>query len=187
MFLNPIVSMRIPTKGVCAMKAERYLVAFSLAMFLVAAVRGVVDRLDATPTTHTSATGAVLVPITRQMRAANGAPFGLLYDLGLVADNNASASYEAASLIDSDGDGQYDWQEHISGTAPDNPDSLFQVALSNATHLVWNAAPGRRYGVLATDNLADGMLAVADGVTNGAFPLPATNPAAFYSVEAELE
>lgn len=128
----------------------------------------------------------ILVPITRQMKAANGVPFGMLYDLGLVADNNSRASYEAASRIDSDGDGRFDWQEYIAGTIATNSASFFTVALSNATQLVWTPVPGREYGVATAAALDAQMHTLTNGLTAGTFRISATNPAAFYRVEVTL-
>ncbi len=128
----------------------------------------------------------VIVPITRQMRAQNGASFGLLYDLGLVADNNSSASYEAASLIDTDGDGQTDWQEHVAGTAPDNSNDVFRVTIQDGDTLSWNTASGRTYSVVASGNLESDMQPLTNGLSAGTWPIPKTNSSSFFRVEVNL-
>lgn len=71
--------------------------------------------------------------------------------------------YSATGLTasaDSDGDGQFNWQEDYAGTDPRNPDSVHEVARgntsSNRMELVWPGHRGKRYELLQRTNLVDG-------------------------------
>jgi len=127
------------------------------------------------------------IPIVRQMQSSNGASFGLLYDLSLVVNTNSTASYQAASRIDSDVDGQYNWQEYIAGTQPNDPSSYFTVAITNNTTLIWDTIANREYQIMCTTNLTYAMQPLSISPTNGMYQIPTTNAAAFYQIKVFLK
>jgi len=125
--------------------------------------------------------------IVRQMQSSNGVSFGLLYDLSLVVNTNSTASYQAASRIDSDVDGQYNWQEYIAGTQPNDPTSYFTVAITNNTTLIWDTIANREYQIMCTTNLTYAMQPLSISPTNGMYQIPTTNAAAFYQIKVFLK
>jgi hypothetical protein len=68
--------------------------------------------------------------------------------------NPASA---ADAGLDKDGDGESNFEEWISGTAPDDPSSRFtiiaQLRVPTGVELTWNSVVGRRYRVLSRTSL----------------------------------
>jgi hypothetical protein len=83
-------------------------------------------------------------------------PHAWLDALGLVTGGD----YEAAALLDADGDGHAAWQEYVAGTCPTNAASVFtaSVALSNGAPVVtWkpDMRPGRVYTVEGKAKLSD--------------------------------
>ncbi len=102
------------------------------------------------------------VPITRSMTTTNGAKYGHLYNLRLVEDNNSRASYESASLKDTDLDGVYDWEEDILGTDPKDPKSTgLETKLEKTekeTKIICTPRiAGRTYEIYRTENLTEGF------------------------------
>ncbi len=95
----------------------------------------------------------VQVPVTRLQRTTKGIPFGWLYDQGIVTSGGSSA-YEAGSLIDTDLDGFFNWEEYIADTGPNLSNSYFRVECS-ASELSWHSATGRTYTLRGTATLTN--------------------------------
>lgn len=99
------------------------------------------------------------------------------------------------SRVDSDGDGQPDWQERIAGTAPNDANSRFRaVDVPAAGEVTVPSATGRVYQLQFKTNLLDSAWQPATGATNipgtGAWlvltnaPVPGTQ--GFYRIAVEL-
>ncbi len=60
---------------------------------------------------------------------------------------------------DYDDDGSSDYEEMLAGTAPDDPDSIFEIKsityLTNQTKIVWSSVPGRKYQVQRTVSMTE--------------------------------
>ena len=128
------------------------------------------------------------VPITRSQISTNGTSFGWLKDHNLVADTNSSASYAAAVLADSDGDGFANGQEYIADSDPNSSNSFFRITVADSA-LSWHSAIGRVYTVKGATNLTDTFTSITN-FTGIAGTLSYTNAGTdgfrFYRVEVEL-
>ena len=106
---------------------------------------------------------------------SQGTPWLWLDQYGVVTGGN----YEAAASDDSDGDGHFAWQEHVTGSNPTNRTSVFRamISVSNGVRLVtWtpDLRPDRIYTVLGKTNITD----TAWGPTNAA--------SRFFKVDVEM-
>jgi len=128
------------------------------------------------------------VPITRGMKTATGVTFGWLFDHGLVADNNRSASYREAAEADSDGDGFTNGEEYIADTHPTQSNSFFAIE-QTADTLRWHSATGRTYTLKGAARLTEGF-SVISNYTGVAGTLTYSNVYSdgfgFYRLEARL-
>jgi len=91
------------------------------------------------------------------MVAAQGTPHTWLDQYGLVAGGD----YDAAELLDSDGDGHQNWKEFAVGTTPTNDTSSFSITgtamiASSQMALSWPAVHGKTYHVRSKTNLMQG-------------------------------
>jgi hypothetical protein len=128
------------------------------------------------------------VPITRSMVTTNGVNFGWLYDHGLVADNNSSASYQEAANADSDGDGLSNAQEYAFGSEPKVSNSVSNIRLDIANKkLSWGSSNSNyTYVVQSRTNLVSGdwqEISTVNYPTNK-FDIPTDNKQEFYKIEA---
>lgn len=82
----------------------------------------------------------------------NGTAKAWLNEYGLPQTN-------AAALLDSDNDGQLNWQEYQAGTDPLDPESTFSVNRSDITgsqlNVEWKAIEGKSYTIKFKDDLMD--------------------------------
>ena len=96
-----------------------------------------------------------VTPVTSLSMTANGTPHSWHDSHGLVD----SGDYEAADLLDSDGDGRLNWVEFRDGTDPVDANSLLQITdLSingNQLSLTWQAVAGKTYTMWFTPDLVN--------------------------------
>lgn len=109
--------------------------------------------------------------------AAHGTPLDWLDHFGMVTNGN----YNAAELLDIDGDGMPAWQEYIAGTNPTDPASSLRIAnagmsIQGSTIIRWSSISNRFYSVSYTTNLMEDF-----SVLSGARNLPATPPENIYT------
>ncbi len=60
----------------------------------------------------------------------------------------------AGSLIDTDTDGLFNWEEYIADTGPKNSNSFFRVACT-VSNISWHSVTGRVYEVFHAATLFD--------------------------------
>jgi hypothetical protein len=123
--------------------------------------------------------------------ATNGTPISWLQSYGF------TTNFDAAELIDSDGDGVQAWQEYIAGTDPTDAASVFRISRLDATSnplIEWYATPNS--GVTTgcriyrcTDLMAPAWQLVASNLTRSGtgtnlWTDPNVFPQAFYRVAA---
>jgi sialate O-acetylesterase len=101
---------------------------------------------------------------------SHGTPHAWLNSFGLVAGSD----YEAADLLDSDGDGQLNWQEYQAGTDPSAAASVFKMT---RTEIVggqfmfhWNAVSGKTYRIEYKADLPDASWTFLEGGVPGVEP-----------------
>jgi len=130
----------------------------------------------------------VTVPITRQMTTTNGVTFGWLKDHNLVDDTNSTASYAAAALVDTDGDGFANWQEYVADSDPNSSNSFFRVTVSGSG-MSWHSATGRVYTINDATNLTDTFTFITNftGIAGTlSYTNAGTDDCVFYRLEATL-
>ncbi len=123
---------------------------------------------------------------------SNGTPYSWLAKYGLVTDND----YEAADLLDSDGDGQLNHEEYDAGTDPTDDQSQFVI--SSITQeggnfiITWNSESNRLYTLLKSSTLEQGSWTEVtanmdglDGSTSYTYAATATDPKMFFKVRLE--
>jgi len=94
-------------------------------------------------------------------RTARSTPYQWLDDYRLVGGGD----YEAADMLDSDGDGYKAWEEYVAGTDPTNSLSVFRAKIDEwggQRRVSWTpdltgAVPSRVYSVFGTGTLLDGF------------------------------
>lgn len=122
---------------------------------------------------------------------ANGATHAVLIDAGLAATNASPAVFEAASMVNGDGDVHYDWQEYIAGTDPTNALSFFTNTLlyADAPVVQWHATSNRSYAVWSGTNVTAGLSMLTNGLTEGSFVDhgASNNAGGFYRVDVQLQ
>ncbi len=124
---------------------------------------------------------------------SHGVPKGWLAERGFT-----EAQFEAASLLDSDGDGHSDWLEFLAGTDPEDPFSVLHISESargpgqgqnSDWRLRWPSASGRTYAVWWTTNLSHGFQPLASNLAatppRNEYTQTNTPPAAFYRIKLE--
>lgn len=99
--------------------------------------------------------------------------------------------------LDTDKDGQPDWEEWIAGTNAANASDQFAVTWQRPTNpdgheLVWPVTPGRRYRVLRSNALGTPFVEVhsltfSDEVTVGRWSFTIGTEPVFYRIQVELQ
>jgi len=127
------------------------------------------------------------VPITRHQKTSKGIPFGWLYDQGIVT-SGGSAAYESGSLIDSDLDGFFNWEEYIADTGPNLSNSYFQVNCT-VSNISWHSATGRVYSVWWTTNLQQTFQPLETNIhwTTSTYTNTSSHSPTYYKINVELE
>ncbi len=97
---------------------------------------------------------------------SNGTPKYWLRDYSLVTDGD----YEAADLIDADGDGLMAWEEYVAGTVPTDAASVLKLnSISNTVNglvLSWQSVEGKSYSIVTNTSLTnDNSGTAVSGIT----------------------
>lgn len=133
---------------------------------------------------------ALLNEILAEFKTSNSTPHSWLDQYGLVTDND----YEAADLLDSDGDGQLNYLEYISGTNPNDASSRFIVTAihqSNGSFQIeWSSQSDHIYTILKSTNLKDDEWSILASDIQGldsstSYTTPVADTKAFFRVMTE--
>ncbi len=120
----------------------------------------------------------------------SGAPHSWFDTYGLAADGD----YDAAALLDSDGDGLPNGGEYAAGTDPTNSASVLRMVdaevLGGSLQLGWSSVTGKTYDVWFKTNLTESAWTLAEvGISgtasNSVSAVEIDSPAGFFQVEVE--
>jgi hypothetical protein len=121
--------------------------------------------LDAALSFDTAASRLILTVVPAV--TGNGTPHRWLNEYNLVAGGD----YEAADLLDADGDGLLNWQEYVAGTDPTNSGSVLRLtgvaSVDNGWVFDWQSVSGKTYNVLFKTNLLDSVWTVYESGVPG--------------------
>lgn len=138
------------------------------------------------------------------MRALNEDQIQRLYSFGLDGDRDGLPNWweeqyfggqtNANPMVDSDGDGQNNGDEYVTGLDPTNVASFFSLdnfTVGSEIIFQWDAALDRIYSVYWSSNLVDGFVLLDDDIpwTDNVFTdaMYVAEQAGFYKIEVRLQ